>query len=144
MQGSVAQARDLRRPYVARFLIIDDYPDTARTFAILVEVLGHEALPLTSTDALTKSLREYQPNVVVTDIQMPDMDGFEVARHIRATDPEILVVGFSGGVKIPLHPDVGLFDLCYEKPITMDDVEHIAKIADGRDAAKSDCREDME
>ena len=75
-------------------LIVDDHaPFRALARALLqlegFEVVGEAADALSALDAV----RRLQPNVVLLDIQLPDLDGFEVARRLaQAEDPPAIVL----------------------------------------------------
>lgn len=74
-----------RRPEARhlRLLIVDDNRDAAETMAIFQHLKGHETcLAHHGPDAVTAA-RDFQPEVVLLDIGLPGMDGYEVARHIR-------------------------------------------------------------
>ena len=81
-----------------RILIVDDNTDSARSLAILQSRRGHETrTAFTGPDALTAAA-EFLPEVVLLDIGLPGMDGFEVARNIR-TMPALkgaLLIAMSG------------------------------------------------
>jgi PAS domain S-box-containing protein len=67
-----------------RILIVDDNRDSARTMAILQTQYGHVAeTAFTGPDAVTAA-SDFLPDIVILDIGLPGMDGFEVARQIRA------------------------------------------------------------
>ncbi|MDP1588832.1 MAG: PAS domain S-box protein, partial [Prosthecobacter sp.] len=67
-----------------RILIVDDNEDSARSLAVLKSRRGHETrTAFNGPDALGIAA-EFQPEVVLLDIGLPGMDGFEVARQIRA------------------------------------------------------------
>ncbi|HJV11916.1 MAG TPA: PAS domain S-box protein [Burkholderiales bacterium] len=69
---------------VQRVLIVDDNRDAARTLELLLRSLGHDTrVVYDGTEALAAA-PSYQPHVVLLDIGMPDMDGYEVARRLRA------------------------------------------------------------
>lgn len=68
-----------------RVLVVDDVEASANTFALLLEGLGQEALAVYSGEAATRAMQEFAPQVAFVDIAMPGMDGYEVARQIRAT-----------------------------------------------------------
>ncbi|HXX48312.1 MAG TPA: PAS domain S-box protein [Myxococcota bacterium] len=71
-----------------RFLVVDDNRDAADSLALLLEVYGAEVrVAYDGTSALAE-LREARPDVVLLDLGMPDMDGFEVAARIRK-QPEL-------------------------------------------------------
>ncbi len=69
-------------PY--KVLIIDDEMDTCRMLALGLKVAGLQTdYALSGAQALAM-LETYQPHVVVCDLMMPDIDGFEVTRRLRA------------------------------------------------------------
>lgn len=73
-------SRDPKR----RILIVDDNTDAARTLAALQKRRGHETrTAFAGPDAITAAA-EFLPDAVLLDIGLPGMDGFEVARKIRA------------------------------------------------------------
>jgi CheY-like chemotaxis protein len=66
-----------------RILVVDDNRDAAMSMSMLLKVLGSDVrVAFNGVDAL-KAIAEYKPAVVLLDIGMPDMDGYEVARRIR-------------------------------------------------------------
>jgi PAS domain S-box-containing protein len=67
-----------------RILIVDDNTDSARSLAMLQGHRGHQTCTaFTGPDALTAAAA-FKPEVVLLDIGLPGMDGFEVGRQIRA------------------------------------------------------------
>jgi PAS domain S-box-containing protein len=79
-----------------KVLVVDDNADAAETLAQLLEVIGHT--PVTAHDAasaLTK-FDEFQPDVVLLDIGLPDADGYQVARTIRARGGKARLVALTG------------------------------------------------
>jgi signal transduction histidine kinase/two-component SAPR family response regulator len=69
-----------------RILVVDDNADAANTLSMVLTLDGHEAMSVyTSKDAVEEA-QSFAPDVILLDIGLPGMDGFEVARRIRATD----------------------------------------------------------
>jgi DNA-binding response OmpR family regulator len=67
-----------------RVLVVDDHPEIARSSALLLQLAGFEVLTAyTGRDAL-KLVAEFHPHVALLDIGLPDLDGYEVARRLRA------------------------------------------------------------
>ena len=67
-----------------RMLIVDDNEDSARSMCMLQNLRGHETrVAFTGPDAVALAA-EFAPEVVLLDIGLPGMDGFEVARRLRA------------------------------------------------------------
>ncbi|SDC73410.1 hypothetical protein SAMN05216345_103485 [Cupriavidus sp. YR651] len=69
-----------------RILIVDDSPDSADSMAALLTVLGHEARPAYNGMEALALARSFAPDVVLLDLEMPDMSGFEVLAALRADD----------------------------------------------------------
>ncbi len=66
-----------------RILVVDDRLECARTLGSVVTMLGHDAR--TARDGLEglEAASEFRPDVVLMDIGLPLMDGYEAARHLR-------------------------------------------------------------
>jgi CheY-like chemotaxis protein len=70
----------------ARVLVVDDHEDTVLLFVEELREAGFEVVGTTSaTEALGIALAN-APDVIVTDLAMPDMSGHELARRVRASD----------------------------------------------------------
>jgi len=67
-----------------KVLIVDDNADAARTLAMLVETLGHHAIVKHSPLRVLEHLDEELPDVFLLDIGLPGMDGYTLARRLRA------------------------------------------------------------
>ena len=81
-----------------RILIVDDDEDSTRSMAILQRRRGHETrTAFTGPDAVAAAV-EFLPEVVLLDIGLPGMDGYEVARRLRAMPAlaGIFLVAMSG------------------------------------------------
>jgi len=67
-----------------RILIVDDNADAADSLALLLQIDGHETHAVyTSRDALD-SAQSFRPDIMLLDIGLPEMNGYEVARRLRA------------------------------------------------------------
>jgi CheY-like chemotaxis protein len=67
-----------------RILVVDDNSDAADSLAMILEFLGADVRVAHDGKEALDVLPEYEPTVVLLDIGMPGMDGYEVARRIRA------------------------------------------------------------
>ena len=66
-----------------RVLIVDDNEDAANSLAMILQLSGHETASVyTAADALERAT-EFRPDVVLLDIGLPGMDGYEVAQKMR-------------------------------------------------------------
>ena len=77
--GSPAGARPPRR-----VLVVDDNVDAAEGLALLLELEGHRVARANGGEDALAAARAFRPDAVVLDIGMPGMDGYEVARRLRA------------------------------------------------------------
>jgi two-component system, sensor histidine kinase len=66
-----------------RFLVVDDNADAAGTLAMLLEMMGHTVSVAHSGEAALAAVQAFEPDIVVLDIGMPGMDGYEVARRLK-------------------------------------------------------------
>lgn len=67
-----------------RILVVDDNVDAAVSLSMLLRLDGHEVHMVHSGPAALDAVRELRPDVVMLDIGLPEMDGYEVARRLRA------------------------------------------------------------
>ncbi len=67
-----------------RILVVDDNVNAAESLAVLLRLDGHEVRVATDGTAALTAAQEDPPEMVVLDLGMPGMDGFEVARRLRA------------------------------------------------------------
>lgn len=66
-----------------RVLIVDDNEDAANSLALILELGGHKTASVyTAADALQRAAA-FKPEVVLLDIGLPGMDGYEVAQKMR-------------------------------------------------------------
>jgi CheY-like chemotaxis protein len=66
-----------------RILVIDDNPDSAMSEQVLLGLMGHEVAVAYSGKAGVELARQFCPEVVLCDIGLPDLEGYEVARQLR-------------------------------------------------------------
>jgi CheY-like chemotaxis protein len=78
--------------------VVDDIIDTSESFAELLDLWGHQVRTAHSGPAALAMARIFCPEVVILDIGMPGMDGFEVARRLRREHQgrPMLVVALTG------------------------------------------------
>jgi len=73
-------------PHVLRILVVDDSEDTADTMGTLLEMAGHAVQIAHSGPAALEAAATFRPEVVLLDIGLPGLDGYQVAERLRA-DP---------------------------------------------------------
>jgi PAS domain S-box-containing protein len=80
-----------------RVLVVDDNEDAAETLAEMVRMLGHDAEVAYDGPTAVRRAGEYHPDLVLCDIGLPRMDGYEVAHELRAArGRNVRLVALSG------------------------------------------------
>src|SRR5690348_5127213 len=67
-----------------RVLVVDDNADVANSLSRLLNLLGHDARPVYCGQAAIDTASEWVPHLVLVDLNLPDVPGYEVAKTIRA------------------------------------------------------------
>jgi PAS domain S-box-containing protein len=82
----------------SRVLVVDDNHDAASSLAMLLRMLGNEVETANDGLAALESLESFRPSVVLLDLGMPGMSGFEVAEHaqMRLTGSKPVFVALTG------------------------------------------------
>jgi signal transduction histidine kinase len=114
------EARSDARP--RRLLIVEDNVDARQTLRALLEALGHEVHEAGDGEAAVAAALELRPDLVFVDIGLPRVDGYEVARRLRAAKlPSRLVAltGYGRDVDLQRATDAG-FDSHLLKPASLE------------------------
>ena len=82
-----------RKPKV---LVVDDERVIADTLAIILNLNGYDAAPVYTGPAAVERARAVKPELVISDVIMPDMNGIEAAIAIRKFLPSCKILLFSG------------------------------------------------
>jgi two-component system CheB/CheR fusion protein len=67
-----------------RILVVDDNRDAANSLAMLLRCLGYEVRAVYDGQAALLAEQEFEPRIVLLDLRLPGIDGFEVARRLRS------------------------------------------------------------
>lgn len=70
-----------------RILIIDDDLDTLRLVGLMLQKQGYQILAANNGAQGLQQASEHLPDLILLDVMMPGMDGYEVSRHLRASPP---------------------------------------------------------
>src|ERR1043166_6001432 len=73
-----------------RVLVVDDHPDSAEASCLLLAALGHACCPATTGTQALAEAENFRPDVVICDIGLPDITGYEVARTLRTRHGSLL------------------------------------------------------
>ena len=108
---------------LARILAVDDKPENLRLLEAILVPSGYEVVTASSGDEALAKVRDTKPDMVLTDIVMPGMNGYELCRRLRA-DPatsDIALLAFSASIDsseaLRSVDDGGWFDGFVMKPI---------------------------
>lgn len=77
---------------MSSILIVDDQPGMRRTLEILLRKEGFEAVSVESGEHIVELLREFKPEVVITDLKMEPLSGIDVLREVKKHAPETIVM----------------------------------------------------
>jgi signal transduction histidine kinase/ActR/RegA family two-component response regulator len=128
-QGQAAEAAAPAGPGPLRILVVDDNEDAADTLAMLLEASGHEVLVEHGSHRALARAADAAPQVCLLDIGLPDMDGVELARRLRA-QPEtagallVAVTGYGQESDRARTREAG-FDHHLVKPIDLDKLQAV-------------------
>ncbi len=111
-----------------RILVVDDNVDAARSLAMMLKILGHQVLlSHDGPEALATALRE-KPDVILLDIGLPGMNGYEVCRSLRQQGMTaqliVAITGYSQDKDRQVAAEAG-FDKYLVKPVTLPDIERL-------------------
>lgn len=81
---------------MARILVIDDDPSLRRTMRKVLERAGHDVVEAENGATGMSLVRDSPPDLVVTDLLMPEKEGIETIQEIRAEFPKLPIVAVSG------------------------------------------------
>ena len=79
-----------------RVLVVDDEHVIADTLAKILDLNGYDASAVYTGTAAVESARSLQPDLIISDVIMPDMNGIEAAISIRSFLPACKILLFSG------------------------------------------------
>jgi signal transduction histidine kinase/CheY-like chemotaxis protein len=81
-----------------KILVADDVQDAVHTLGIGLQILGHEVRTASNGAEALETAAAFRPDLAILDIGMPELDGYEVARHIRKSPwgQEIRLVALTG------------------------------------------------
>jgi CheY-like chemotaxis protein len=113
-------------PY--RILLVEDNPDVAHALAQLLKILGHTVSIAYDGKAALETALTFQPEVVLVDIGLPGMDGYEVAKRLRQSPvsiTQLIALSGYGQAEDKRRAQAAGFDRHLTKPV---DVQALQKI----------------
>jgi len=124
-----AAAMERRKGRSLRVLIAEDNVDAAETLATLLRLYGHEVSVVHSGTGVIPQMQACSPEVVLLDIGLPSLDGYEVARLVRRQQgfenvPLIAMTGYGQEADRQQSRQAG-FDAHLVKPIDPDRLQDL-------------------
>jgi CheY-like chemotaxis protein len=116
-------------------LIVDDYPDALDIWSLYLRSLGYEVSTAFDGASAIAQAEQLLPDLIVLDLEMPGISGFEAARRLRhnpATEdiPMIAATGYSHHRQLEMAREAG-FDQVVVKPVEPDQlVNEIERLLD--------------
>ena len=129
----VLPAADILEPQSSttscRVLVVDDNQDAAQSLAMLLEMMGHQVSLAYDGPSAVQAALDFQPDVVLLDIGLPKLNGYEVAQKIRQQDTLkntvlVAVTGY-GQKEDRKRSQAAGFDHHLVKPANFDEIETI-------------------
>ena len=122
-----------------RVLVIDDEPDSRELLAVMLTQAGAEVMSVASAAEFLAALESFQPDVAVSDIGMPEVDGYTLLRQVRSLSleqggqvPAIALTAYAGEIDRQ-HAIAAGFQKHIAKPIEPDQlVVAIVSLLSGR------------
>lgn len=112
-----------------RVLVVDDCHDTADSLGVILRRAGYVVSTAYSGAQALDLVAEFQPDILIVDVAMPQMSGIELVRHMRVRDdgkrPAIIAV--SGLLHVPSFPEACL---CLRKPVPPAELLQLLKRAE--------------
>jgi CheY-like chemotaxis protein len=107
-------------------LIAEDHPDLREMFRVLLEQAGHEIIEAVDGPTAVEAGLDQRPDAAFIDIGLPEFDGYEVARRLRAAqDGKLLLIAMSGQSGASDGQADDLFDIYLVKPVTPERMKEV-------------------
>jgi CheY-like chemotaxis protein len=123
----------------SRLLLIDDHTDLAIATAEYLRESGLEVQVAESGEEALKTTTAFRPDVILCDLNLPDMSGFDIARQLRtnADTKEVLFIVHTALAEADIRAiqtgsRASEVDLFLSKPLTDDKVQQIVRLLAAR------------
>jgi len=111
-----------------RLLVVDDEPSIRDLFQCSFSTEGYEVRVAKDGFAALAEMHGALPDLILTDLKMPNMSGFELLSVVRRRFPQIPTIAISGEFQPPVEPLGVLADAFFAKPFRFEEL--LAKVAE--------------
>jgi CheY-like chemotaxis protein/Tfp pilus assembly protein PilZ len=80
-----------------RILLVDDEPTFCAAFALEFQNIGFHVVTAENGRRALEIIDEFQVDIIITDVRMPEMDGIELLRQVKSNKPEMPIIVLTGG-----------------------------------------------
>ncbi len=126
-----------------KILIIDDEAIIRQSFSDHLEDLGYDAITANNGRVALEVLEKESPDLILTDLRMPEMDGLDVIRHVLKKHPDMPIVIISGAGRIADAIEalrLGAWDYILKPIREMSILEHLVKrVLDKKKLLQENC-----
>jgi CheY-like chemotaxis protein len=98
-----------------QILVVDDEPSIRETLGMLLMSVGYDVAVADSGVSAVSQLNGSVPDLIVTDLNMPQMSGLELISHVRSRYPSVSIVAMSGDYQGDAVPAALIADRFYPK-----------------------------
>ncbi len=106
----------------ARVLVVDDDPAIRRAVGMMLEDEGYDVATAANGREALDQIAESAPSVVLLDLQMPEMDGWQLQRRLRELHLDVPVVFMTAGYRARAEAERHQAAGYLAKPFDMDDL----------------------
>ena len=121
-----------------RVLVVDDQPALLKALATILEGAGFQVFTAESGRKARATISEHQIDLLITDLGMPDEDGIELIRRLKAEYPALTIIVMSGTFGPDLLKIAGLLgaNATLSKPMTASQLLNCIRTLDGGEESK--------
>ena len=105
------------------FLVVDDNPDILNLVSSIIKLFGHGADEANDGFEAIEQFQNHRYDVVITDAEMPKIDGSKLCRFLKSQSSGVYIIGMSGSSSALKGLEDAGADVCLSKPFSMHTLE---------------------
>lgn len=111
-----------------KILVVDDEPDFVKTVKMRLEASNYEVITAYDGKEALEKVKQCKPDAILLDIMMPEKDGMQVLKEVRAKDkklPIFMITAFSSDERFKLAKKLGASGFMVKTGNLRDEIENI-------------------